>query len=274
MRQRLQRAIVSSTSMHRPARARPRARRARGRRPRSAPRRRRRPPSSAAAAKSAPSNRSPRIATNSSPAPSVRVSIDTPVNSRARVARRRRAPPIASATHDRAVSAASGSLPDTTAGLPCIDARVGPALQRLARHRHVVERQHAVADHLVLLVSLAGDQHEIAGPRQLDRLARSPRADRRSSAAAGRCRGACRRVRPAANLLDDPDRILGARIVRRHDDQIAQPAGDGAHQRTLGPIAIAAAAEHRDQRGRAPAGARSRAGCAARRRCARSRRRR
>ena len=56
------------------------------------------PAASAAAAKSAPSNRSPRIATYSSPAPSVRVSIDTPVRSPAG-SPDTTWPPIASATH-------------------------------------------------------------------------------------------------------------------------------------------------------------------------------
>ena len=63
----------------------------------------------------------------------------------------------------------------------------------------------AVADHLVLLVALAGDQHEVAGPRQLDRLARSPRA---RSTIVSRSAGALSRRRvgrdAALNLLDDP----------------------------------------------------------------------
>ena len=49
-------------------------------------------------------------------------------------------------------------------------------------------------------------------------------------------------------------------------------AGDRAHQRPLRAIAIAAAAEHRDQPAARAAAAPSRAGSAARRRCARSRR--
>ena len=52
----------------------------------------------------------------------------------------------------------------------------------------------------------------------------------------------------ALNFLDDPHRILAARIVRGDHDEVAQPSGYGAHQRTLRAIAIAAAAEHRDQR--------------------------
>ena len=51
----------------------------------------------------------------------------------------------------------------------------------------------------------------------------------------------------ALDLLDDPAGILAARIVRRDHDHVAQPAGDRAHQRALRAIAIAAAAEHRDQ---------------------------
>ena len=55
-------------------------------------------------------------------------------------------------------------------------------------------------------------------------------------------------------------------------DEVAEPRRHRAHQRPLGPIAIAAAAEHRDHAGRLPAAAPSPAGSSARRRCARSRR--
>ena len=65
-----------------------------------------------------------------------------------------------------------------------------------------------------------------------------------------------------------------ARVVGGDHDDVAQACRDHAHQRALGPIAIAAAAEHRDEPAAAPAGAPSRAGSSARRRCARSRRRR
>ena len=51
----------------------------------------------------------------------------------------------------------------------------------------------------------------------------------------------------APDLVDDAERVLAARIVRRHDDHVAQASGDGTHQRPLGPIAIAAAAEHGNQ---------------------------
>ena len=54
----------------------------------------------------------------------------------------------------------------------------------------------AVADHLVLLVPLAGDQHQIARPRQLDRSGDRLAPIDDGSAPAARCRAACRRVSP------------------------------------------------------------------------------
>ena len=44
---------------------------------------------------------------------------------------------------------------------------------------HVVERELAVADHLRLLVSLARDDHQVAGPREIDRARDGLAADRR-----------------------------------------------------------------------------------------------
>src|SRR6202521_5785070 len=118
------------------------------------------PASSAAAAKSAPSKRSPRTAMYSSPAPSVRVSIETPSISRA-ASPETMSPAIASAT-DRALNRISMT--------PLHDPGAGPAArQGLARHHHVIERQYAIADHLMLLVALARDEHEIPGSGQLDR---------------------------------------------------------------------------------------------------------
>src|SRR5437773_7693926 len=115
-------------------------------------------------AKSAPSRRSPRMPMYSSPGASVRVSIDTPVNSRVS-APATIVPTMAVATQS-AVSRISG-----VCGTALRDARIGPAAgQRLARHGDIVERQRAVADHLILLVPFARDEHQIAAPRGLDRL--------------------------------------------------------------------------------------------------------
>ena len=153
-------AVVSSTSMTTagvpPARERPR------RRGRTSPAA---PASIAACAKSAPSRRSPRMPMYNSPGASVRVSIDTPVNWRVS-APATIAPAMAVATQS-AFSRISG-VSATARSLH--HARVGPSAdQRVARHGDIVERQRAVADHLILLVSFAHDEHQVAGPRELDR---------------------------------------------------------------------------------------------------------
>ena len=74
-------------------------------------------------------------------------------------------------------------------------------------------------------------------------------ASRRSTIDSSRCpRSRLVSGRDAAlNLLDDLPGILAARVVGGDDDEIAQPSGHRAHERPLGPIAVAAAAEHRDQ---------------------------
>jgi hypothetical protein len=99
-----------------------------------------------------------------SPGASVRVSIDTPVNWRVS-APATIAPAMAVATQS-AFSRISG-VSATARSLH--HARVGPsANQRVARHGDIVERQRAVADHLILLVPFACDEHQVAGPRELD----------------------------------------------------------------------------------------------------------
>ena len=139
-------------------------------------------------------------ATNSSPGASVRVSIDTPSNSR--VADRRddhraahgRGDPVRASAELATVAASSH------------DARVRPpARQRLARHRHVVERQHAIADHLVLLVPLAGDRARGRRARASS-IALRDRRRARSTIVSSRC-ALSRRVSggdAALDLLDDP----------------------------------------------------------------------
>ena len=66
-------------------------------------------------------------------------------------------------------------------------------------------------------------------------------------------------------------RGLGARIVVRDDDDVRTRFGDGAHERALAGIAIAATAEHADRAGRAHALAQPREPWPAHRACARSR---
>ena len=70
------------------------------------------------------------------------------------------------------------------------------------------------------LVALAGDEHHVAGLGPLD--------GERDGAGAGRARddlGAAlgRGLDAAAHLVDDPDRVLVARVVRGHDREVGQP---------------------------------------------------
>src|SRR5207247_4056660 len=134
-----------------------------------------------------------------------RVSIHTPVNSRVS-APATIVPTMAVATQS-AVSRISG-----VCGTALRDARIGPAAgQRLARHGDIVERQRAVADHLILLVPFARDEHQIAGPRELDRPSNRRQAidDRQQALSAVPLRVG----RDAAlDLLDDELRILTARV--------------------------------------------------------------
>src|SRR5688572_1790851 len=96
------------------------------------------------------SNLSPRNAMKKSPGCNVRVSVTMLPISPAR-SPDRTSPPTASATQPR-VSRRSSPNPRPEA----------PRHQRLARYRHVVKWQRHATDLLVLLVSLAGDQHDIA----------------------------------------------------------------------------------------------------------------
>ncbi len=64
-------------------------------------------------------------------------------------------------------------------------------------------------------------------------------------------RGRRSRSRPGAAAEDrgaDGGGILGARVVVRDDDDVGQAGGDLAHHRPLAGIAVAAAAEHDDER--------------------------
>src|ERR1043166_7417206 len=101
----------------------------------------------------------------------------------------------------------------------------------------VAEVQGLRADDLPGLVTLAGDQQHIArlkrGHRAADRL--TPIADLAN-------------VRRAGGAVHDggADRggIFAARIVVGNDDAIGALGGNGAHQRTLALVAIAAGAEY------------------------------
>ncbi len=55
------------------------------------------------------------------------------------------------------------------------------------------------------------------------------------------------RQRPGQHLAQDRQRILGSRVVAGEDRGIGQLCGDRAHQRPLGGVPVAAAAEHDPQ---------------------------
>ena len=79
------------------------------------------------------------------------------------------------------------------------------------------------------------------------------------------------RSMPGQDLGDDRVRILAARVVGRDDHAVGELLGHRAHQRALGAIAVAAAAEDDDAGGRASARAPCAAPSRARPACARSR---
>src|SRR5215813_9713816 len=120
-------------------------------------------------------------------------------------------------------------------------ALLAPGLrQDLSRDLAVVERQDLGADDLIGLVTLPGDDDRVADLGPLERT-----ADRRAPIGFGDI-AARRRAGPAHtghHLVDDRFRTLGSRIVGGHPHAVAEPRGDLAHDRPLGPIAIAATAE-------------------------------
>ena len=124
-------------------------------------------------------------------------------------------------------------------------------------------------DLLVVLVALAGDQDDVGRRGAADRVADRLGAvlDDVDLVVADRA---------GEDLRQDQVRRLEPRVVAGDDDAAGQPARDRAHQRPLGGVAVAAAAEHAPERAAARLGERRaarRAPSRARRACARSRRR-
>ena len=204
------------------------------------------PALAAAATKSLALKRGPRSATNSSPA-----------LQRARVG-------------GHAGVGAIGALERAAAGLREIGQRAAHAAppardrQRVRDHLLVAERPALAAVDLVVLVALARDQHHVGRLRIGERIADGARAIELDAKrlAGGNARG---------DVRGDALRRLGARIVVGDHDVVGELGRDGAHDRALARVAIAAATEDH----RKPAGAmrarRRQAPCAARRACARSR---
>ena len=110
----------------------------------------------------------------------------------------------------------------------------------------VVEVDRPVGEDLVVLVALARDQHRVAGLGE----SRSP-ARSRAARSTSTSHVAPVEPQPVLDLQDDADRVLGPRVVARHDDVVGRAAAAAvAHQRALVGVAIAAAAEHGDDAAR------------------------
>ena len=118
-----------------------------------------------------------------------------------------------------------------------------PPAESGARLFPIVEVNAAVGEQLVGLVPFARDDHEIVVTRQLDcRLDGAATIDLHEQALIRARYG----TRAGDDVGSDCLRRLGTRVVRGHDDLVAQLHRDPTHDRSLTTIAIAAAAEHRD----------------------------
>ena len=122
---------------------------------------------------------------------------------------------------------------------PIMTAIIGAPAAGLAGDGAVVEVEHLVADGLGAFVTLAGDQHDVAGSRRT-------KGDLYGLPAIWFDHNAATVVGgdPLQSGIDDRQRVLGAWVVGGDDDVIGQPRGHGTHQRPLLAIAITAAAEH------------------------------
>src|SRR5688572_26005155 len=96
------------------------------------------------------------MAKNKSPDASVLESIENPVTYRSSSPATSR-PFIAAAM----VPAASGIGARVNSSAPSVSSAAAAPRQRRPRHFAVVERQHPIANLLILLVALAGDQHHV-----------------------------------------------------------------------------------------------------------------
>ena len=194
--------------------------------PRPPPRRRRSP----RAAKSAPSNRSPRMRdVTDRRRCSVRVSIDTSPNSRPA------SPAITRAAHLRA-------RPMRRVNVICVTRRPTCVRRRASASRATATSSNgSVRSPITWYFSWPLPAISTTSPAAPVRSPwRSPPRDRRSPAAAASAVASRVRRDAALNLLDDPVRILAARVVRRDHD----------HDRSAGrrPRPSAAAWCDRDRR--------------------------
>src|SRR4051812_1902583 len=112
-------------------------------------------------------------------------------------------------------------------------------LQRLARDLNVVERNGVIRELLVGLMSLSGDQDNIARLRQLDRAGDGFRAVGDLLIVL--------RAEPFFSVGDDRVGIFFPWIIGSDDAEISVLIGHPAHERTLLFVAIAAATENENE---------------------------
>ena len=164
-------------------------------------------------------------------------------------------PPIARAA--KSSGRRAGVAVGSSSPLPSCGGR-----QRRRRLLAIVEVKLGRAEDLVVLVALAGDQHDVArraaaAARRGSRRAGRPRRGSRASAArqlAASQLGRARAGAPRRGSCRRSPRILGARVVAGDDRQVGVARRDLAHHRALVAIAIAAAAEHARSAARAVSG--------------------
>ena len=89
-------------------------------------------------------------------------------------------------------------------------------------------------------MSLSGEQDDVAGLRGTDRALDG------GATVFFDDEWRVRLANAGDDLFDDGGGPLAARVVAGHDDQVAGFSGGKAHLRTLGAVAVAAAAEERD----------------------------
>src|SRR5581483_3119489 len=103
----------------------------------------------------------------------------------------------------------------------------------------VIEMNDTLADHLIRLMPLAGDDDDVVfrgtENRPFDR-----------SAAVGNP-PVLAAARSALDVIEDPLRILTSRVVAGQNQLVRQPRADLSHERPLRLVAITAAAEEQHQ---------------------------
>src|SRR5207244_4647379 len=120
---------------------------------------------------------------------------------------------------------------------PPVGSRRDHRAQRVARDLAVVEGNDPPRRLLALLVPLAGDHDDVARTRGGDRARDRARAVDLHLGLADHAH---------QDLLETRLRLLAARVVRGDDREVAQLGRDPTHHRTLGAVAVAAAAEDAD----------------------------